>query len=66
MIHEATFSDDLHENAVQNLHSTQREAVELGMKAEAEVIVLTHFSQRYAKSAGNVKVDEAKLLQKKE
>ena len=28
MIHEATFTDDLQENAIQNMHSTVREAVE--------------------------------------
>lgn len=46
-IHEATFNDDLSENAVKNMHSTVKEATLSAIKAKAWRLVLTHFSQRY-------------------
>ena len=47
LIHEATFEDDLKEEAVIKKHSTVSEALLVGKKMDAKVIVLTHFSQRY-------------------
>ncbi|KAK2751063.1 hypothetical protein FQN57_000138 [Myotisia sp. PD_48] len=47
LIHEATFDDDMISDAVAKRHSTVSEAVTIGRKMEAEVIILTHFSQRY-------------------
>lgn len=44
MIHEATFSSDLEKNAKQNMHSTVKEALEIGIKAGAKYTALTHFS----------------------
>jgi ribonuclease Z len=55
MIHEATFSDDLKVNAIQNDHATIREAVELAIESNCANLVLTHFSQRFAKTAVNQK-----------
>ncbi|CAK95057.1 unnamed protein product (macronuclear) [Paramecium tetraurelia] len=49
LIHESTFTDDLQENALQNMHSTISEAVKVGMLADAKVITLTHYSQRYSR-----------------
>lgn len=50
MIHEATFTDELKENAVNFMHSTVREAVEEAIDSNSQCLVLTHFSQRYAKA----------------
>ncbi|XP_078431873.1 tRNAse Z4 [Wolffia australiana] len=49
LIHEATFEDGLEEEALARNHSTTMEAVNVGTRAGAYRIVLTHFSQRYPK-----------------
>ncbi|PKA59063.1 ribonuclease Z [Apostasia shenzhenica] len=49
LIHEATFEDSLGEEAVARNHSTTMEAIQVGSKANAYRIILTHFSQRYPK-----------------
>lgn len=49
LVHEATFEDALHEEAVQKNHCTTREAVQAGQDARAFRTLLTHFSQRYPK-----------------
>ncbi|CAD8043430.1 unnamed protein product [Paramecium primaurelia] len=49
MIHEATFTDNLQQNAINRKHSTIREAVESAILANAKTLILTHFSQRYCK-----------------
>lgn len=46
---QATFEDDLVEEAVARNHSTTKEAIEVGDSAGAYRIILTHFSQRYPK-----------------
>ena len=49
LIHEGTFEDDLHEEAMAKKHCTVSEALEVAKKMEADHVVLTHFSQRYPK-----------------
>ncbi|XP_072394529.1 ribonuclease Z, mitochondrial isoform X2 [Diabrotica undecimpunctata] len=49
LIHEATMEDELAEEAVIKMHSTTSQAIEVGNKMLAKNIILTHFSQRYAK-----------------
>uniref|UniRef100_A0A7N6FGV1 Zinc phosphodiesterase ELAC protein 2 n=1 Tax=Anabas testudineus TaxID=64144 RepID=A0A7N6FGV1_ANATE len=49
LIHEATLEDTLEEEAVEKRHSTTSQAIGIGMKMNAEFIMLNHFSQRYAK-----------------
>ncbi|XP_048234023.1 tRNAse Z TRZ4, mitochondrial isoform X2 [Ricinus communis] len=49
LVHEATFEDDLMDEAVAKNHSTTKEAIEVGNLAGAYRIILTHFSQRYPK-----------------
>lgn len=41
--------DELINEAKCKLHSTTSQAIEIGRKMSAKYIVLTHFSQRYAK-----------------
>lgn len=48
-IHEATFDDELKSDAVAKRHSTTGEALRVAAKMRAKAVVLTHFSQRYAK-----------------
>jgi ribonuclease Z len=49
LIHEATFQDDLRGQALAKKHSTAAEAIEVGRYMNARMVLLTHFSQRYAK-----------------
>ena len=51
LIHEATFSDELKERAVEDGHSTPGIAAETAKKAGVKRLVLTHISARY-KDAG--------------
>eukprot|EP00814_Leptocylindrus_danicus_P006352 CAMPEP_0116013760 /NCGR_PEP_ID=MMETSP0321-20121206/5906_1 /TAXON_ID=163516 /ORGANISM="Leptocylindrus danicus var. danicus, Strain B650" /LENGTH=854 /DNA_ID=CAMNT_0003483347 /DNA_START=113 /DNA_END=2678 /DNA_ORIENTATION=+ len=56
LIHEATFEDELQEDAVLKRHSTVGEALEVAKKMDADSVVLTHFSQRYPRIS---KIDES-------
>jgi ribonuclease Z len=47
LIHEATFEDRMQEDAIQKNHSTVGEALDVGYRMQARMIMLTHFSQRY-------------------
>ncbi|TYZ68173.1 hypothetical protein PybrP1_000976 [[Pythium] brassicae (nom. inval.)] len=50
MVHEATFEDALAHEAASKKHCTTTEAVDVGRRAGAAHLVLTHFSQRYPKA----------------
>ena len=47
LIHEATFEDEMAEDAVAKKHCTVSEAIDVGRRMDAHRIILTHFSQRY-------------------
>jgi ribonuclease Z len=47
LIHEATFSDDEQERALETRHSTAREAGRVARQAEARRLILTHLSSRH-------------------
>ncbi|KAG5676053.1 hypothetical protein PVAND_005907 [Polypedilum vanderplanki] len=49
LIHEATMEDDLWKEARIKMHSTVSQAIDVGKKMRARYVILTHFSQRYAK-----------------
>ncbi|XP_075155770.1 ribonuclease Z [Haematobia irritans] len=49
LIHEATMEDDLEDEAKLKMHSTISQAIQQGKSMNAQHIILTHFSQRYAK-----------------
>ena len=50
LYHEATFTDDLHERAIQTGHSTTREAAEVAREAGAGRMLIGHFSARYTET----------------
>jgi len=47
LVHEATFGEELQDHAIFKMHSTDAEAIDIGMKLKAWRTILTHFSQRY-------------------
>ncbi|CRK93935.1 CLUMA_CG007462, isoform A [Clunio marinus] len=49
LIHEATMEDDLAKEARIKMHSTVSQAIDIGRQMNAKFVILTHFSQRYAK-----------------
>ncbi|CRG94850.1 tRNA 3'-trailer sequence RNase, putative [Plasmodium gallinaceum] len=49
LIHEATFDDELLNEAIQKKHSTTHEAMQISLEVKCKTLILTHFSQRYPK-----------------
>lgn len=49
LIHEATFDNDMQEDAVNKRHSTTDEGLDVARRMGAQHVILTHFSQRYPK-----------------
>lgn len=49
LLHEATFENEMQEDAIKKGHSTTKEAIEMGQQMGAKSTLLTHFSQRYPK-----------------
>lgn len=49
LIHEATFDDQCKDTAIENMHSTIGEAVNIARLAHVKVLILTHISARYDK-----------------
>ncbi|HSZ06610.1 MAG TPA: ribonuclease Z [Solirubrobacteraceae bacterium] len=59
LVHEATFVEEEAERARQTFHSTARQAAQLARDADVRLLVLTHFSSRYA---GGELRDEARAV----
>lgn len=47
LYHEATYADDMIDNAVKYCHSTARQAAEIAKAAEVEKLYIGHYSSRY-------------------
>ena len=47
LIFDSTYGDDHMDKAIDNTHSTAREAATVAFNAEAKLLALTHFSSRY-------------------
>lgn len=61
LIHEATFDDELHNDACAKKHSTSSEAIGVAAAMGAKTLLLTHFSQRYAKLPEMSKMNTLKV-----
>jgi len=55
LIHEATFDEDMQQKAINDRHSTVREALRIAQDAKPMCTVLTHFSARFEKTLPNVR-----------
>jgi ribonuclease Z len=55
LVHEATFSDDEQERALETRHSTAREAGQVAQQAQVKSLVLTHLSSRHDVDPGPLK-----------
>ncbi|EPX74191.1 3'-tRNA processing endonuclease Trz1 [Schizosaccharomyces octosporus yFS286] len=53
LLHEATFEDDLRDEAVNRYHSTISEALMIAKKMQAKQLILTHFSTRSTDNSSN-------------
>jgi ribonuclease Z len=59
LVHEATFTEEERERALQTGHSTARQAAEIARDAEVRLLALTHLSTRYG--GGEIR-DEARAI----
>ncbi|WP_151089189.1 ribonuclease Z [Hymenobacter baengnokdamensis] len=59
LYHEATFLHDLRERAAVTFHSTARQAAELAQAAEAQRLLIGHFSSRYKQLEGHLQEAQA-------
>lgn len=61
VVHEATFDDDMQDDAEAKKHSTMSEAIGVAQAMGAKRLVLTHFSQRYQKIPQLGALDKIKI-----
>lgn len=47
LYHEATFTDEHKQQAIETMHSTARQAASIALQANAKQLILGHFSSRY-------------------
>jgi ribonuclease Z len=59
LVHEATFTEEERERAMQTGHSTARQAAEIAREADVRMLALTHVSTRYG--GGEIR-DEARAV----
>ena len=60
LIFDSTYGDDHAKNALENMHSTAREAASIAKAANVKLLILTHFSARYDDTS--ILVGEAKKV----
>lgn len=60
LIFDSTYSSEFQDKAIENMHSTAKEAAELALKAHVKLLILTHFSARYEDT--RILLEEAKQI----
>jgi len=61
LVHEATFTHDEHDRALETRHSTAREAAQVALAARVKRLVLTHLSARFSMQWQDL-LDEARAV----
>jgi ribonuclease Z len=61
IIHDAAFTSELMDWAIETKHSTAREAAEIALRSRAKRLILTHISARYSKDTSPL-LEEAKSV----
>lgn len=62
LVHEATFGDEEAERAIETGHATAREAAAVARDAGVRRLLLTHFSARYSRDAGELQREACALF----
>ena len=62
LIHEATFSKELKQNAIDKKHSTSIDAANIAKKMNAGQLILTHISSRYQEDAIRLLEESKKIF----
>ncbi|WP_247010230.1 ribonuclease Z [Halorientalis litorea] len=62
LIHDATFAEDRRERAGQTGHTTARQAAEIGNRAGAKRLALTHVSTRYAGQSDRLEAEAREVF----
>ena len=60
LIHEATYTSSHKERSILTMHTTAEDAAKIAKKSNAKILVLTHFSARYADTSALI--DEARKI----
>jgi ribonuclease Z len=64
LVHEATFTDEERERALQTGHSTARQAAEIAREADVRLLALTHLSTRYV--GGEIREEAREVFERTE
>lgn len=66
LISEATFSDEIKDQAKEHYHMTIKQAAQIAKKSKSKKLILTHISQRYENKSKEVLIEAKKVFKNTE
>lgn len=63
LIHDASFSEEMRDWAIESGHSTAKEAGEVAKKAKVKKLILTHLSARYSKDPTKLLIEAKEVFE---